>query len=231
MLPELTGQREFAMRSLAVWAMGSGLAMLSLQASAMDVDQAARDIVDRVARSGLEPELHGLIEFEAAREGYGPGHYSAIEISAPGEWAMFAYDGAGGGYYLLEDGRILFIDSEGLAGVVAKDFGAFIAMATSLPSWRDALRHVGPDDLSVARAQWLAYARQWRLLEQYEQGWPYGAEGYTYPTPQAAGEAVRNYFGVNEPADPFGALHDAAHALNGDVSVSMDGYPYLKPGH
>lgn len=219
------------MKPLAVWAMCLGFVALPWQAAAMDVNQAAQDIVNRVAQSGLEPELHGLIEFEAARDGYGPGHDPAIEISVPGDWAMFAYDGAGGGYYLLEDGRILFIDSEGLAGVLAKDFGTFIATVTSLPSWRDALRHVGLDDVEAARAQWLAYAGQWRLLEQYEEGWAYGAEGYTYPTPRAAGEAIRTYFGVQEPADPFGALHEAVHALNGDVSVSAEGFEYLQPGH
>jgi hypothetical protein len=218
------------MKPTAFLAMCLGLVMLSWQALAMDVNQAARDIIDKVAKSGLEPELHGLIEFEAAREGYGPGHDPAIEISVPGEWAMIAYDGAGGGYYLLEDGRILFIDSEGMAGVVAKNFGAFIATVTSLPSWRDALRHVAPDDLDTARAQWLAYAEAWQLPQQYERGWAYGAEGYTYPTPRAGGEAVRAYFGVDEPADPFGALHEAVHGLNGDVCVSMEGFPFLNPG-
>lgn len=208
-----------------------GFVMLCCQAMAMDVKQAAQDIVDQVAQSGLELELHGLIEFEAAREGYGLGHDPAIEISAPGDWAMFAYDGAGGGYYLLEDGRILLIDSEGMAGVIAKDFGAFIATLTSLPSWRDALRHVGAEDVDVARAQWLAYAGQWGLLEQYEQGWAYGAEGYTHPTPRAGGEAIRAYFEVEAPADPFGDLHEAVHELNGDVSVSAEGYSYLRPGN
>src|SRR5690606_35301921 len=111
------------MKPTAVLAMCLGLVMLSWQALAMDVNQAARDIIDRVAQSGLEPELHGLIEFEAAREGYGPRHDPAMEISVPREWAMIAYDRAGRGYYLNEDGRIIFIDSEGMAGVVAKNFG------------------------------------------------------------------------------------------------------------
>jgi len=219
------------MKPLAFWAMCLGFAALSWQATAMDVDRAARDIIGQVARSGLEPELHGLIEFEAARKGYGPGHDPALEIAVPGDWAMIAYDGAGGAYYLLEDGRILVIDSEGMAAVVAKDFGAFIAIVTSLPNWRDALRYMAIEDVEAARAQWLAYARQWQLREQYEQGWAYGGDGFAYPTPRAAGEAIRRYFAVDEPADPFGALHAAVHGLNDDVRVSMDGFPYLNPGH
>lgn len=202
------------------------LVMLSCHAVAMDVDSASQDIIASVAQSGLEPEINGLIGFEAARDGYGPGHDPAIEVRSPGTWAMIGYDGAGGAYYLLEDGRILAIDSEGAASVVAADFDAFIATLTSLPSWRDAVRHMGPADVEVARASWLAYAAQWGLIAQYDEGWPYEGDAFAYPTPRAAGEAIRAHFGVDEPSDPFAELHKAIHALNDDVSVLAAGYEY-----
>jgi|TARA_A100001391_G_scaffold55286_6_gene33882 hypothetical protein len=214
------------MKSLLGLATSLAFVILTCHAVAMDLDQAAQDIIDRIAQSGLEPEINGLIEFEAARAGYGPGHDPAIEISAPGDWAMIGYDGAGGAYYLLEDQRILAVGSEGAAGVVAKDFGAFIATLTSLPSWREAVRHMGPDDVETARAGWLAYAAQWGLLAQYDEGWPYQTDGFSYPTPRAAGQAIRAHFGVEGPADPFAALHEAIHGLNDDVSVAAEGYEY-----
>lgn len=202
------------------------LVMLCCHAVAMDVDSASRDIVESVVQSGLEPEIHGLIEFEAARADYGPGHDPAIEIRSPGTWAMIGYDGAGGAYYLLEDGRILAIDSEGSASVVAADFDAFIATVTSLPSWRDAIRHMKPGDMEAARASWLAYAEQWGLYAQYDEGWPYEGDTFTHPTPRAGGEAIRAHFGVGAPSDPFAELYKAIHALNDDVSVFAAGYPY-----
>lgn len=198
--------------------------MLLAGGSAMGAEGMAADLIARIKASGLEAELHARAELEAA----GPdnpgdiGLDERIAIVAPVGQALFAYDGAGGSYHVLADGRILLIDSEGRAGVVARDFGQFIAIATGLPGWRDALRFVGRESLEAARGEWAAFVARWNLEAQMDGPWPYG-DDFSTPTPRAGGAAVARALGAAEIADPFGALHKAVNTLNDDVTVTWAG--------
>lgn len=53
---------------------------------------------------------------------------------------VFGAEGAGGRFLLLENRSILFISSEGAAGVVATDLSEFIDLLTGAPYWSDILK-------------------------------------------------------------------------------------------
>ncbi|WP_210324546.1 hypothetical protein [Chelatococcus reniformis] len=194
------------------------------QSFGMGQNPNARTIIEQVESSGLEPEIHAVIEFETMTAP--PASHPAlegIEIAAPAGSAPFALDGSGGTYHVLPDGRILLIDSEGSAGVVAPNFKEFIAIAAGLPGWRDALKFVGRQDVATARADWQAFIAKWKLESQLHQPWPYAADHLTIRTPALAREAIMNYFHAPSLSDPFGALYHAVNSLNDDVGVKWEG--------
>lgn len=184
----------------------------------------AAAIVNLIAGSNLEPEINAVMELERAVEP--PGQYPALEgleITADGTHEWFGIDGAGGTYHVLSDGRILLVDSEGSAGVIAGTFHDFVATAVGLPGWRDALRFVGDADLEAARVEWLAYLGQWGLEAQLDEPWTFGLDAYTTRTPREARTAIMQYFNVVEPEDPFAMLHHAINTMNDDIAVSWNG--------
>ncbi|MNE53275.1 hypothetical protein D3C80_1479880 [compost metagenome] len=79
------------------------------------------EIIDAVHASKLEAEICAIIEFELPSSGQSidpPGDYV---IESPTDHEFLAFDGSGGEFYLLQDGRVLFL-GQGSAGVVARDF-------------------------------------------------------------------------------------------------------------
>ncbi len=180
----------------------------------------AEEIARLISQSSLQDEILGVMELELpspADEGL-----DDFKIE-PSDRQSFAIDGSGGWYYVLGDGRILMVESEGTAGVVAPDFETFLAIATGLPGWRDALRFVGEADLETARAAWLDYVRQWDLDAAMDKPWPYYPEQFSIATPGLAREAIRAEFGISAASDPFAALYQAVNMLNGDVKVAWQG--------
>lgn len=190
---------------------------------AMGREWTASAIISAIETSGLAEEINAVIGLEAASEGYGPGEDERIEIRFAGGQELFAYDGAGGTYHLLGDGRILLVDSEGTAGVVAPDFESFIGITTGLPDWRSALAFMGNETLAGARLQWAAFLAQWNVIAQQHQPWPYYPELFSFGTPHEARAAIADYFTVSVPSDPFAALYKAVDTLNDDVSVWWEG--------
>ncbi|WP_298959213.1 hypothetical protein [uncultured Methylobacterium sp.] len=184
----------------------------------------ADEIAGRIAASPLKPEIGAIIDLDAPR----PSRATADDyrIEPPGS-RPFASDGAGGMFHLLPDGRILLIDSEGSFGVVASGFDEFVATATGLPSWRDALRFVGEPDLGRARAAWNGFVRRSGLDKELDGPWPYGSKGFSAPTPAVARRAIRSQWGIPASSDPFAALYHAVNRLSGDVSVSWQDDPLL----
>jgi hypothetical protein len=181
-------------------------------------------LIQKIESSGLEPEIGAVLELELGQPPEMPDDEYKVE---PAGFEQFAMDGSGGTFNVMPDGRILLIDSEGSFGVVASDFNEFIAIATGLPSWRDALRFVGGPDPGRARAAWAAYVEKWELDKALDKPWPYDAGGYSVATPGAARKAIRSRLEVEASPDPFAALHHAVNTLNGDVAVSWRGEPLV----
>lgn len=210
------------LRSLKSASIGLGLGCLSLAAApAQPMD--AKTIATAIRASNLEPEIHALVSFELAPPGETG---SAFEVEAPGGHELLAYDGSGGEYHLLEDGRILLIGSEGSAGVIASDFQEFIGIAMGLSSWLDALGFVGRADLRAARAEWTGYEAQWALKEAMDGPWQYDLGDYSVATPAEARERILDYFEIAPPADPFGALYRATNERSDKVAVYLEGEKY-----
>ena len=178
------------------------------------------EIVERIEATGLEPEIHATIDLELAQP---PDVVTDDYRIEPQGSQQFAIDGSGGMFSLMPDGRILLIDSEGSFGIVASDFDELVAIATGLPSWRDALRFMGEPEIKKAKAAWSAYVRQWGL----DKPWPYGSEGFSVATPGAARQEIRARLGIAASADPFAALHHAVNQRSGDVSVFWQEQPLL----
>jgi hypothetical protein len=60
-------------------------------------------------------------------------------------------EGAGGVFVQLPDQRILYISSEGQAGVIAADFNAFMQLIVTHPYWQDLLKFSGGGKLAEMR--------------------------------------------------------------------------------
>lgn len=197
-------------------------AMALGQASAVGEVMTKGEIIQTIEASALELEIGAIFELELGEPPQIDGDGYTI---TPEGSQQFAMDGSGGTFNLMPDGRILLIDSEGSFGIVASDFDELVAIATGLPSWREALRFVGEPDLLQARAVWTAYIQQWGLDEALNKPWPYEPQGYSVATPGAARKAIRKELGVEASADPFAELYRAVNDLNDGVSVSWQGQP------
>ncbi|WP_414831748.1 hypothetical protein [Afifella sp. YEN Y35] len=184
----------------------------------------ADEITERIEASPLKPEIEEIVELELVRP-------SKIILDdyriEPPEARPFAMDGSGGFFSVTPDGRILLIDSEGLYGIVAPDFDTFIAIATGLPIWRDALRFVGEADIARARADWEAFLQKNGFEADLDAPWPYGSAGLSIATPGAARREIRAQLGIAASEDPFAALYHAVNGLSQDVSVFWQGEPLL----
>jgi hypothetical protein len=141
----------------------------------------------------------------------------------PGEPAWFTIDGAesfqsigrdsSGGLFVVLPGspRILLVSSEGQAGVVAADFDAFITLIVIHPYWRSILKYSANGSLDQMR-------RAATVLE--------AARAMLYDDEDEIDEArdfLKSQLGLQEPADPVGALHRALTAS--DVVVRTYGEP------
>ncbi len=211
-----------ARKALALALSGVIAAMTLGHISAFGGAMTRSEIIQKIEASSLELEIGSIFELELGE----PPQIDGDEfIITPEGSQQFAMDGSGGSFNLMPDGRILLIDSEGSFGIVASDFNEFVAIATGLPSWRDALRFVGEPDLQQTRAAWAAYVQQWGLDEALNKPWPYETGGYSIATPGAAREAIRKRLGVEASADPLAALYRAVNELNDGVAVSWQGEP------
>jgi len=103
-------------------------------------------------------------------------------------------DGAGGVFAMLPDSRVLYVSSEGEAGVLAADFKAFIELVAACPYWHDILKYSGQGQLSEMRRAAAALAAM-NCDEEDEDL-------------KEARDFLKSRFGIDEPADPVGALHE-----------------------
>jgi hypothetical protein len=118
-------------------------------------------------------------------------------------------DGSGGAFVLLPSQDVLYVSSEGRAGVIADNFDAFIQLVVAHPYWLDILKFSAGGDLQEMR-------RAAAALE---------ATRDDEDDINEAREEIRIRLDLPDAADPVGALYEAVAASDAIVRAT-DGSPF-----
>ena len=118
-------------------------------------------------------------------------------------------DGSGGAFVLLPSQDVLYVSSEGRAGVIADNFDAFIQLVVAHPYWFDILKFSAGGDLQEMR----------RAADALE------ATRDDEDDINEAREEIRIRLDLPEAADPVGALYEAVAASDAIVRAT-DGSPF-----
>lgn len=102
-------------------------------------------------------------------------------------------DGSGGAFVLLPSQNVLYVSSEGRAGMIAESFEAFIQLAVARPYWLDILKFSAGGDLQEMRRA--ADALEATLDDEDDVN--------------EAREEIRAQLGLPGTDDPVGALYQA----------------------
>jgi hypothetical protein len=106
---------------------------------------------------------------------------------------QFAGDGSGGVFAQLAGTRVLYVSSEGAAGILAADLDEFIKLLVACPYWQDILKFSAGGNLDeMCRAA--AFFEAARADDEEL---------------QEARALLKSQLGLTEPSDPVGALHRA----------------------
>ncbi|MBU1351967.1 MAG: hypothetical protein KKB95_08745 [Gammaproteobacteria bacterium] len=136
--------------------------------------------------------------------------YAINEIAA---FDSFGGEGAGGRYVLLPAGHVLFISSEGSAGVIANNFVAFLDLVSGCPYWQGILHfsHGGDFDCMTQAEELL------RSDPRNEEDWP----------SERVAE-LRGLLGLGVPQRSYAkTLHAVVTNSEGNPNVlAFDGTPY-----
>jgi len=116
-------------------------------------------------------------------------------------------DGSGGAFVLLPPQNVLYVSSEGRAGIIADTFEAFVQLVVARPYWLDILKFSGGGDLAEMRRA--AEALEATLDDEINE----------------AREEIRRSLGLGEADDPVGALYQAIAASDAIVRAT-DGSPF-----
>lgn len=116
-------------------------------------------------------------------------------------------DGSGGAFVLLPSRNVLYVSSEGRAGIVADSFEAFIQLVVAHPYWLDILKFSAGGDLQEMRRA--ADALEATLEDDVNE----------------AREEIRGGLDLPEADDPVGALYEAVAASDAIVRAT-DGSPF-----
>lgn len=147
----------------------------------------------------------------------------SLDISfAPDEELWFTIDGidvprqigsdaSGGAFVLLPSQNVLYVSSEGRAGIVAENFEAFVQLVVARPYWLDILKFSAGGDLAEMRRA--ADALEARLDDEDED------------EINEAREEIRSALDLPEANDPVGALYEAVAASDAIVRAT-DGSPF-----
>jgi hypothetical protein len=156
------------------------------------------EVVDRLGwtfdlRVGIDPEEPLWFSVDGA-EGIRP----------------IARDGTGGVFALLAgSSRVLYISSEGAAGIVAADLDEFIGLVVACPYWHDLLKFSGNGKLDEMR-------RPAAVLE---------AGHVDDEELDEARALLKSELRLAEPADPVGSLHRAV-SFSDVIVRGLDGSPF-----
>lgn len=118
-------------------------------------------------------------------------------------------DGSGGAFILLPSQNVLYVSSEGRAGIIAGSFGAFIQLVVVRPYWLDILKFSAGGDLQEMRRA--ADALETTLDDEDDVN--------------EAREEILRQLDLPEPDDPVGALYEAVAASDAIVRAT-DGSPF-----
>jgi hypothetical protein len=145
----------------------------------------------------------------------------SLDVSfAPDEELWFTIDGvdnprqigsdaSGGVLVLLPAQNVLYVSSEGRAGIIAESFEAFVQLVVARPYWLDILKFSAGGDLAEMR----------RAAEALETAFDDEDEI------NAAREEIHGALELPEPHDPVGALYEAVAASDAIVRAT-DGSPF-----
>ncbi|MBR0970018.1 MULTISPECIES: hypothetical protein [Bradyrhizobium] len=118
-------------------------------------------------------------------------------------------DGSGGAFVLLPSQNVLYVSSEGRAGIIAEDFEAWVQLVVARPYWLDILKFSTGGDLAEMRRA--ADALEATLDDEDDVN--------------EAREEIRSALDLPEVNDPVGALYDAVAASDAIVRAT-DGSPF-----
>lgn len=118
-------------------------------------------------------------------------------------------DGSGGVFVLLPPLNVLYVSSEGRAGIIADTFEAFVQLVVARPYWLDILKFSAGGDLQEMRRA--AEALEATLDDEDEIN--------------EAREEIRKSLDLGEADDPVGALYEAVAASDAIVRAT-DGSPF-----
>lgn len=118
-------------------------------------------------------------------------------------------DGAGGAFVLLPSQNVLYVSSEGRAGIIANTFEAFVQLIAARPYWLDILKFSAGGDLEEMRRA--AHALEATLDDEDEVN--------------EAREEIRRGLDLPEADDPVRALYEAVAASDAIVRAT-DGCPF-----
>ncbi|UPK36379.1 hypothetical protein IVB18_03065 [Bradyrhizobium sp. 186] len=122
---------------------------------------------------------------------------------------QIASDGSGGAFVLLPSQDVLYVSSEGRAGIIAGSFEAFVQLVVACPYWLDVLKFSAGGDLAEMRRA--ADALETTLDDEDDIN--------------EAREAIRDALDLPEADDLVGALYDAVAASDAIVRAT-DGSPF-----
>ena len=122
---------------------------------------------------------------------------------------QIAGDGSGGAFVLLPSQDVLYVSSEGRAGIIAGSFEAFVQLVVACPYWLDIVKFSAGGDLAEMRRA--AIALEATLDDEDEVN--------------EAREEIRAALDLPEPDDSVGALYDAVAASDAIVRTT-DGSPF-----
>lgn len=146
-------------------------------------------------------------DFSFGIDTQGPGWFS---IDGVDDITQIGSDGAGGSFVLLPSQQVLYVSSEGQAGIIAADFEEFIQLIVALPYWQSILSLSAGGDVNEMQraANWLEEAD---IDDENEVN--------------AARDFVRSELHLPKANDPVIALHAAISGSDAIVRAP-DGHPY-----
>lgn len=129
-------------------------------------------------------------------------------IDDQGQPRQFARNGSGGAFVLLPTLNVLYVSSDGRAGIIADSFEAFVALIVACPYWTEVLKFSAGGDLGEMR-------RAAEILEE---------ELEDPDEVEAARRTIRDRLGLSPSGDAIGQLYEAV-AASEVVVRAPDGTP------
>jgi len=160
-------------------------------------------------------------DFELETDAGEPLYFSVDGVA---DVARLGRDGAGGDFVqLLPSQRVLYVSSEGQAGVVAADIGEFVALLVACPYWRDILKYSANGDLHQMRRAAAALAATYEDDEDLDEALAVEASRRHISRAALIRELVRQQLRPPGERDPFTSLIGDIDDDAGDIDEVVYG--------